>query len=303
MLAMVTPTAVTLEDVVAQQRGHKTTNNTSAAASATKRSVGGVQRPDTACHPATTNVQAAPTVPPAKRVAFVQGDTLNPTQAPPPTETVDPLFPPVVKLTKASGPASRYQLGRLREPSLLEAFRLYLAYLHDKPTDVCIDGKTSASIRLRLTTEGLPSKRAKLLELYKQFYAAYGLSEADAEADLSALRAQTSTNRMAYLQTARACGLKAAQAAPVMAPHKIKGAATKAPKVTGANTVRPDLPLAAPTNSLSGPTVRGAASNSRLPLTNNECGTEAKRGMLNLRLCLTPAQRVLILRPQLPPPH
>nr|CAI5832223.1 unnamed protein product [Callosobruchus analis] len=94
-------------------------------------------------------------------------------------------------------------VGRLREPSLLEAIILYLAYLHHKRTDVWIDGKTSASIRLRLTTEGLPSKREELLKLYKQFFAAYELTEADVKADLSVLRAQTHTHRMAYLYTAR----------------------------------------------------------------------------------------------------
>ncbi|CAH2016260.1 unnamed protein product [Acanthoscelides obtectus] len=106
-------------------------------------------------------------------------------------------------MTKESAPGSRYQLGRLREPSLLESIRLYLAYLHDKSADVCIAGKTSASIRLRLATEGLPARREELLNLYKQFYLSYGLSEADADSDLYALRLQTQTERTAYLQRAR----------------------------------------------------------------------------------------------------
>ncbi|CAH2018937.1 unnamed protein product [Acanthoscelides obtectus] len=98
-------------------------------------------------------------------------------------------------MTKESAPGSRYQLGRLREPSLLESIRLYLAYLHDKSADVCIAGKTSASIRLRLATEGLPARREELLNLYKQFYlsTAFGGRR---DSDLYALRLQTQTERL-----------------------------------------------------------------------------------------------------------
>ncbi|CAH1995354.1 unnamed protein product [Acanthoscelides obtectus] len=152
-------------------------------------------------HPLSTFLEGAVEPPPP--VNFVQGDTLTQSVVPPPSGLADPLFPPVARLTKESAPGSRYQLGRLQEPSLLESIRLYLAYLHDKPTDVCISGKTRASIRLRLATEGLSARREELLNLYRQFYLSYGLSEADVDSDLNALRNLTQTERMAYLQRAR----------------------------------------------------------------------------------------------------
>nr|CAI5847556.1 unnamed protein product [Callosobruchus analis] len=91
-----------------------------------------------------------------------------------------PTLPTLGEMTKTAALQSRYQLSRLREPSLLEAISLYLAYLHNQPADVCIASTTSASVRLRLATEGSSSGREELLKLYKEFYKAYDLPVKDA---------------------------------------------------------------------------------------------------------------------------
>ncbi|CAH2021837.1 unnamed protein product [Acanthoscelides obtectus] len=83
-------------------------------------------------------------------------------------------------MTKESAPGSRYQLGRLREPSLLESIRLYLAYLHDKSADVALRAKPAPALGCDSQPKA-PARREELLNLYKQFYLSYGLSEADAD--------------------------------------------------------------------------------------------------------------------------
>ncbi|KAH1028481.1 hypothetical protein HUJ05_001836 [Dendroctonus ponderosae] len=64
--------------------------------------------------------------------------------------SLDPLTPPIVKMTVASDRSKdlgrRYLIARLREPSILKAIRLYLAYLHDQPASVCYEGFTTTSI-------------------------------------------------------------------------------------------------------------------------------------------------------------
>lgn len=117
---------------------------------------------------------------------------------------VDPMTPPIVRLSRDSDVANgRYLLARLRDPSILKALRLYLAYLHNQPSSVCFEGHTNTSIKLILASEGLPSDVDSLRELYYRFHNAYGIGSAEVEADLSAFRSFFSSERLQHLQRAR----------------------------------------------------------------------------------------------------
>ena len=99
------------------------------------------------------------------------------------------MTPPIVRLSRDSDAANgRYVLARLRDPSILKALRLFLAYLHDQPSSVCFEGHTNTSIKLTLASEGLPSDLDSLRKLYYRFHNAYGIGSDEVEADLSAFR-------------------------------------------------------------------------------------------------------------------
>lgn len=117
---------------------------------------------------------------------------------------MDPMTPPMVRLSQSShAPDGRYVLARLREPSILKALRLFLAYLHDQPSSVCFEGHTGTSIKLMLTSEGLPSDLDSLRKLYYRFHDAYGIGSTEVDADLSAFRSFFSSEKLLHLQRIR----------------------------------------------------------------------------------------------------
>lgn len=117
---------------------------------------------------------------------------------------VDPLTPPVVRMTQNSDEASgRYLLARLRDPSILKPIRLFLAYLHDQPSSVCFEGYTNTSIKLYMASEGLPSDADSLRRIYYRFHNVYGIDSAEVDADLSAFRSFFSTEKLQQLQRIR----------------------------------------------------------------------------------------------------
>ncbi|KAH1021747.1 hypothetical protein HUJ04_011231 [Dendroctonus ponderosae] len=118
--------------------------------------------------------------------------------------SLDPLTPPIVKMTVASDRSKnsgrRYLIARLREPSILRAIRLYLAYLHDQPASVCYEGFTTTSIKVFLASEGLSIRKDALHGLYTDFHSAYGMGGAEVEADLSTYRSDVVSERTVQLQ-------------------------------------------------------------------------------------------------------
>lgn len=153
--------------------------------------------------PQTTGI-LPPLVPPSKNNQIDEHTTSAPNIA---MSVPDPLRPPRVRLTQISADSPekepRYLLSRFREPAIYDAARLYLAYLHDAPDDVCIKGETRTSVRVRLASEGLPIGRPELLGHFLQYYRGYGMAEREATSDLEALRNSLRTERIQHLQRAR----------------------------------------------------------------------------------------------------
>uniref|UniRef100_A0A6P7FZ42 Uncharacterized protein LOC114335712 n=1 Tax=Diabrotica virgifera virgifera TaxID=50390 RepID=A0A6P7FZ42_DIAVI len=75
---------------------------------------------------------------------------------------------------------------RLREPDILKAIKLHLAFLHDQPASVFCDGYTNTSVKLFLASEGLPTKTEELRKTLLEFNDAYGIGPAEVEADIAA---------------------------------------------------------------------------------------------------------------------
>lgn len=118
--------------------------------------------------------------------------------------SLDPMTPPIVRLSRESDTANgRYLLARLRDPSILKAVRLFLAYLHDQPPSACFEGHTNTSIKLALASEGLPCDMDSLRKLFYRFHDAYGIGVAEVEADLSAFRTFFSSEKLFHLQKSR----------------------------------------------------------------------------------------------------
>lgn len=134
---------------------------------------------------------------------FVRGETLNP--ATPKPHFLDPLQPPVVKLSLLSGESEdqRYLLGRLSTQRIFDDVKLYLAYLHKQPDNVCVDGKTRLSTLVSIRKEGFPTEVSKLKALYVRFHEHYGQSPQQIEFDLSTFGTHIHSRYIAYLQRCR----------------------------------------------------------------------------------------------------
>lgn len=130
-------------------------------------------------------------------INFIKKDTLEP------SINLDPLTPPRVRLTNNSN--SRYILARLREPDILKAIKLFLAFLHDQPASVFFDGFTNTSVKLFLASEGLPTKTEELRKILLDFNDAYGIGPDEVDADLAAFRSYLTSERINHLQLTREC--------------------------------------------------------------------------------------------------
>jgi hypothetical protein len=120
------------------------------------------------------------------------------------TINIDPLTPPRVRLTQeAQSTFGRTLLARLREPLIMNAIRLHLAYLSDQSNTVCYDGFTNTSIKLYLASEGLPVDLPSLKKLYNDFHAAYNIAQNEVTDDLLAYRSYITSERIAFLQKCR----------------------------------------------------------------------------------------------------
>ena len=120
------------------------------------------------------------------------------------TPNLDPMNPSLVRLSRNSDAAdNRCLLDRLKDPSILKPLRLFLSYLHDQPSSVCFEGHTNTSIRLALSSEGLPGDVNALRKLYYRYHDAYGIGPAEVEADLSAFRSFFSSEKLLRLQKVR----------------------------------------------------------------------------------------------------
>lgn len=116
----------------------------------------------------------------------------------------DPMRPPIVRLTQQSVQGDgRFLKARLRDPKIMKIVRLYLAYMKDQPTTVCVEGMTSTSIRMLLASEGLPTVPEHLNRIFVEVHQEYGVDATEAAADLLSYgRFLTSerTNRLQHLR-------------------------------------------------------------------------------------------------------
>lgn len=117
---------------------------------------------------------------------------------------LDPMRPPIVRLTEQSVNGDRRTLmARLRDPKIMHIVRLYLAYLKDKESFVCVDGMTRTSILITLASEGLPTSTELLLKVFLDVHAEYGINKDNAMKDLETYRNFISSGRVHRLQQLR----------------------------------------------------------------------------------------------------
>lgn len=119
---------------------------------------------------------------------------------------IDPLRPPVVKLTELSAAEgldhSRYLLARLRDRNIYEKCRYFLSYFFDQPSNVCLKGMTRTSLLMFLKSEGLPTDCSQLRGLFFKYHIEYGgLTRENVESDLSALAKFLKSERINFLQS------------------------------------------------------------------------------------------------------
>ena len=118
---------------------------------------------------------------------------------------LDPLRPPIVKLTEISANGDcRYLLSRFRENEIYTKTRYLLSYFHNKPPSTCLNGMTKLSLTMFLKSNGLPTDPAQLRELYLTFHSKYeGLSHKEVEEDLKSLGIYLSSQRTQHLVSAQ----------------------------------------------------------------------------------------------------
>lgn len=122
-----------------------------------------------------------------------------------PISFIDPIKPPVVKLTEQlGGTESRYVLARFRDRTIYERTRQFLAYFHDQPADRCLRNMTKMNLIMFLKSEGLPTEYNELKNLYFKYNIEYGnLTANDVIIDLNALRKHMTTERTNFLQMSK----------------------------------------------------------------------------------------------------
>lgn len=117
---------------------------------------------------------------------------------------LDPMRPPLVRLTQQSSNGDgRFLKARLRDPKIMKIVRLFLAYMKDQQPSVCVEGLTPTSIRMLLASEGLPTSPEHLKRIFSEVYHEYGISQADADADLQSYRSFLVSERTHRLQQLR----------------------------------------------------------------------------------------------------
>ena len=117
---------------------------------------------------------------------------------------LDPMRPPIVRLTEQSmNGDGRFLKARLRDPKIMKIVRLYLAYMKDQQSSVCVEGLTPTSIKMLLASEGLPTATEHLQRIFIEVHNEYGLEPAEAVADLQAYRQFLTSERTHRLQQLR----------------------------------------------------------------------------------------------------
>lgn len=117
---------------------------------------------------------------------------------------LDPMRPPIVRLTEQSvNGDGRFLKARLRDPKIMKIVRLYLAYMKDQPATVCVEGMTTTSIRMLLASEGLPTAPDHLQRIFAEVHQEYGLNAAEVAADLQSYQRFLASERTHRLQQLR----------------------------------------------------------------------------------------------------
>ena len=118
---------------------------------------------------------------------------------------IDPLLPPIVKLTllSAGDADNKFLLSRLRDQKLFDNVRLYLSFLHNQPDSTCINGKTKSYVQLQLQLEGLPIELSSLRTLFDKFNAMYSISPEQVSSDLDSFASQLRSDRICQLNRYR----------------------------------------------------------------------------------------------------
>lgn len=132
---------------------------------------------------------------------FVRGSTLRAAKTKFTKFTVDPMRPPIVQLTQRSNlEGGRYVMSRLRDRHILQAVRLFLAFLYDSKPDVCYEGQTKTSVLAYLASEGLPTDLNKLQKLYHDYHKDIGMSVAEVNGDLSVFGKEIRRKRLRNME-------------------------------------------------------------------------------------------------------
>ncbi|KAL1375103.1 hypothetical protein pipiens_004741 [Culex pipiens pipiens] len=110
-------------------------------------------------------------------------------------------IPYTVPLPKQNNDQDHFD--KLRDPTVMENIRLYLAYLKDAPPAVSFKGKTNTSVRLFLAGEGIPTYPGTLLRIFVAYHVSLGSTSTSALADLETLSRYVAAKRTKELQEAR----------------------------------------------------------------------------------------------------
>jgi len=138
-----------------------------------------------------------------KTISFVKGETINPYKQER-NSSIDPFSPPIVKFTKLSMETEdkTYALARFRERTTYENVRLFLAFFHDQK-DICYEGLTTTSLKVKIDQEGLPTNRKELEKLYMEYHEKIGIPMKEVKDDLEMCRNQMYNNYRDYLGKVR----------------------------------------------------------------------------------------------------
>jgi hypothetical protein len=119
---------------------------------------------------------------------FVKGETINPSKVTKKID-IDPLCPPIVKLTKMSIESSdkTYALARFRESTTYDNVRMYLGFFYHN-NGISINNITRSKLIALINNEGLPTNFEELKELYVEYNERISLPKKVVDDDLELCR-------------------------------------------------------------------------------------------------------------------
>ena len=127
---------------------------------------------------------------------FISSSSLSSTNPKQPS-WLDPVVNIDFNLVEASLASTerRFALAKFNDQNIFKLVRIYLSFLHDQDSNVCVDGHTKLSLEVFIRCSGLTTNYKELKGLFCEFVSRFNITEDDVDKDLMTMRKYISSDR------------------------------------------------------------------------------------------------------------